>query len=109
MRKSLVFNAQNSNYFNWFTQGKLTHSSWNDLALAKDIGVFSLQGYCSPPPVICQNFHVVRTVQNLTCETVVGWMYRGSYTHCSWEAANHHKIAYCKGITSCNFSEQGEF
>ena len=105
--KELTFNAQNSNYFDWFEHRKLISSSWSDLKLAKDVGLFSFRGPCNYG--LCQNFHVVKAVAYATCENVVGWIYRGTLANCEWEKATAFKMVYCKGTTSCNFSRQSEF
>ena len=108
VRKALTFNAQNSNFESWFRHGKLTNSSWSDLISYEGIGVFSLEGYCSRDTGRCQNLLVNKHVFMPDCNEVFGWIYRGTYDNCQWEADTLHDIVYCNNTTICHFEKQGE-
>ena len=108
MRKALTFNAQNSNFESWFRHGKLTNSSWSDLLHYEGIGVFSFEGYCSSDTGRCQNLLLNKYVYIPDCNEVFGWIYRGTYESCQWEADTLHDIVYCNGTTICQFEKQGE-
>ena len=107
VRKALTFNAQNSNFDSWFRQEKLTNSSWSDLFSFEGIGIFSLKGPCSTDGR-CQNLLVNKYKDEPDCNEVFGWIYRGTYDHCNWEANTLHDIVYCKLTTICHFEKQGE-
>ena len=107
VRKALTFNAQNSNFDSWFRQEKLTNSSWSDLISFEGIGIFSLNGPCSTDGP-CQNLLVNKYADLPDCNEVFGWIYRGTYDHCDWEANTLHDIVYCNLTTICHFEKQGE-
>ena len=109
MRKVLTFNVQNSDFESWFRQGKLTNSSWSDLSTHKEIGIFSLQGLCQRDTGLCQNFLINKRAHMPDCHEVFGWIYRGTYDACHWEADSMHDIVYCNNTTICQFEKQGEF
>ena len=111
VKKALTFDAQNSNFDSWFQQRKLTKSSWSDLKAFKDMGVFSLKGFCHPYLQICQNFQVSKNIDahNPECHEVFGWMYRGTFDSCNWEKQNMDKLVYCDQQKLCHFQKQGEF
>ena len=110
VRKTLTFDAQNSNFESWFAQGKLTKSPWSDLKTYKPIGSFSMNGHCHYTH-ICQNFHISKATVSGSpqCNEIFGWMFRGTYEFCDWERANLNKIVYCAQQTICHFQKQGEF
>ncbi|XP_044163106.1 uncharacterized protein LOC122947672 isoform X3 [Acropora millepora] len=105
VRKALTFNAQNSNFDSWFRQERLTNSSWSDLISFEAIGVFSLNGPCSADGP-CQNLLVNKHVEGPDCNNVFGWIYRGTYNLCNWEANTLHDIVYCNLTTICQFKKQ---
>ena len=107
VRKALTFNAQNSNFDSWFRQERLTNStnsSWSDLISFEGIDIFSLKGPCSADGR-CRNLLINKYAPD--CNGF-GWIYRGTYSHCNWEANTLHDIVYCKGTTICQFKKQGE-
>lgn len=110
VRKVLTFNAQNSNFDSWFTQGKLTKSSWSDLKAYDDIGYFSLSGHCNPRNHFCQNFQITKKVTTMipTCNEMYGWIFRGTFDDCRWERDNIDKIVYCDQQTICHFQKQDQ-
>ncbi|XP_015763566.1 PREDICTED: uncharacterized protein LOC107342580 isoform X2 [Acropora digitifera] len=105
VRKALTFNAQYSNFESWFRYGKLTESSWSDLFSFEEVGVFSLKGPCNSEGR-CQNLLVNKYVERPDCDNVFGWIFRGTYDHCNWEANTLHDIVYCNGTTICHFKRQ---
>ena len=108
VRKALTFDAQNSNFHSWFQQRKLTESSWSDLKAAESI-YLSLLGFCHFHEHICLNIQVVKKTDNPKCDTIFGWVYRGTYDHCEWERSNMNNIVYCAQQTICHYQEKGEF
>ena len=108
MRKTLTFDAQNSNFFSWFQRRKLTESPWSDLKDTKDI-LFSLLGYCNIHKHICQNFHIIKNIAEAKCDNIFGWVYRGTFDYCRWERSNLNKVVYCTQQTVCHFQNEGEF
>ncbi|XP_044162966.1 uncharacterized protein LOC114962365 isoform X2 [Acropora millepora] len=106
VRKSLTFDAQNSNFESWFQQRNLIESSWSDLK-NPDYLFFSLSGYCHYHKHICLNFQVIKRPYNPTCDTMFGWIFRGTFDECKWERSNMNNIVYCAQQTICQLQNEG--
>lgn len=99
---SIVFDAADSDRYNWFAKSRLIQSPWNDLD-TEEQNYFSILGD-SPSG---RSFYINK--DNSSCEGDVGWFMASSGNNCSFESRHSETVfMYSKLTTSVNWNDYGK-
>ena len=103
-KKELVFDASGTDKLNWYSEAKLSTSSWSDLK-TETKNFFSIQGGCGG--AYCRSFFINRNYGG--CGVDAGWVVTAT-VWCSWEnsPSRLNKVLYSKLSTYTNWNTNGE-
>ena len=97
-----MFNAADSDRYNWFAKSRLIHSPWNDLD-SEQQNVFSILGDSASG----RSFYINK--YNNSCDGDIGWLMASSGKLCSFESRHSETVfMYSKLNTSVNWNDYGK-
>ncbi|XP_068731450.1 uncharacterized protein [Montipora capricornis] len=98
IKKEILFNAKDSNWYSWFSKDRIISSSWEDL----NSGTFTIRGVCDANRY-CRMFGIMTDKKG--CDAIEGWLFVGGRTgFCEWEE-QRHSILYCEDKKRCLFKD----
>eukprot|EP00058_Branchiostoma_floridae_P014822 XP_002600310.1 hypothetical protein BRAFLDRAFT_66812 [Branchiostoma floridae] len=77
----MIFNGENTDKFDWFSQSRLLSSPWSDLP-GETTNFFSIEGH----PIVLRRFFISKSYKS--CPGDMGWMVvveKGTNAACEWE------------------------
>jgi hypothetical protein len=102
----LTFNAERTSNMNWFTDGNLQSSPWQDIHNTSK-NFFDLIGYHIPPSSF-RNFYI--NYLHGGCEIDAGWLSIGNTMACAWESRNKMpSFLYSNKTTAVTWNDFGEY